>query len=106
MTEAEVESNAIKIKQALNDLGTKTVEEIVALLVEGGFRGYRGKIDACPLARYLSSLNGEVLVFGGMVAADDRMMGMPESASVFVAQFDEGLYPELDEMIKIIPAGQ
>lgn len=94
--------NVEAVTTALNLLGTSP-EAIAATLANKGIKGVRGKLDACPLARYLAlQFPGQPLyVTQYAVEGEDQeteSAKLPFAAQTFVLLFDAtDNWPELEE---------
>lgn len=98
---------AEKIRLTLESLGTSS-EEVAATLAGRGISGQRDTGGSCPLARLIQQDIPETA--GYFVAAGywvqetyvetpGEDVDLPPGAVQFVADFDAGLYPHLDEEV-------
>ena len=88
-------------REYIDDLGTKTVEEIRALCLEKGYKGQGGKPKRCPTAVLIKAETGQAVSVG----TDDidwfhqgeyeRVEPVPESLRDFITAVDQGDFPEL-----------
>ena len=91
-------SNHTKVTEALDQLGEMEPDEIAKFLLERGHKGARGASMLCPLALYLTSINGKVAVLSATVCAggeEPMLAPLPISVREFVRGFDDGRYPQL-----------
>lgn len=108
---------AVGVGQALADLDKGGSEDVAIRLQELGIRGVRGNECGCPVANYLGRVLPyvESVVVGGdgvyitgityedvngfQQPWDVRLHAtLPDSVSAFVVDYDQGCYPELEEV--------
>lgn len=111
--EIDTESLTAAVLAALGD----TPEVVAWRLLLGGFRGWPGEADSCPVARYLNAhgIGGEVYpeieesdedsYQAAHVEIDDLMYPLPEAVDAFVRRFDLGGFPGLVDPMAREPAG-
>lgn len=91
----------------LEDLSTLDADGIYRKLRDTGIKGRRGRPDRCPLANYLRKVSSlDFVTVGGFTMSytytkqdRTRIAGLPKSAREFVARFDSGSYPALNERV-------
>lgn len=96
-----------KYIEQLESLGNKP-EDIARSLKGRGYKGIRGKSDACPLANFIKAafkvtpnVSGDNLIVNqredwGQVTTE---VAHPNPVHDFIMNFDKGDYPELEESI-------
>jgi len=95
MTEAFAAFNTQKITDALAAFKDKDPDEIAAELLAQGHRGARSSLRRCPMARYLSAADGQVLIDGIFANFDAGSVLLDENVQQFVHRFDRGAFPDL-----------
>lgn len=89
-----------RITTAMLELGS-TPDAVRDKLVAGGYTGYPGVGDSCPVAYYLLSKFGEcdICIDQNTCMVDaggyDVELVVPTPVSEFISKFDEYEYPEL-----------
>lgn len=98
------------IKEALAELGDDS-REVGVKLTDLGCTGYRGEGSECPVFKYLTDTKGidgiervvgdEVWVHDEPIESlqqlPDVRVPLPDSVRLFVREFDNGDWPELEE---------
>jgi hypothetical protein len=87
--------NTQKIREALAAFKDKDPDEIAAELLAQGHRGARSSLRRCPMARYLSAADGQVLIDGIFANFDAGSVLLDENVQQFVHRFDRGAFPDL-----------
>lgn len=74
--------------------------DIAHYLHDRGVRGYRMSASFCPVARYVAEMTGYLITtsrIGWSVMNFPGTYPVPPNIGNFIADFDRGLFPELEE---------
>jgi hypothetical protein len=98
------------INAALRDFHDRTPEQIAAMLRECGVKGRPGSTYGCPLARYLSIINGGQFIVGRKlivrVGAGNGKARTPPEVKAFLDEFDVKRWPDLVAKPRKVPQGR
>lgn len=85
------------LQHMMDRLGGMSSDEIRDWCVREGIKGNKRHCCACPLAKLLGRMTGELVqVDNRDVTCPTVRVALPASARQFVRNFDRGQYPELE----------
>ncbi len=89
-------------EQFLSELGAFSVDELAAILIQGGYRGTLASVSRCPVARYIAKQLemrlGEVVVTTTHLRFkrdNNNSFLLPATVAQLIKLIDRGDFPEL-----------